>query len=584
MPNSKWKKKFTDIVNDQLQVIDRKLWAKRLFVYIAVFGVVLFFCIYLFNSFNLYQTDANSARYMLSAMVQVQAAVIAVVVTLTFFAVQITTYIQSPRITDIFKRDPDMWILLWVYVVSISYGFIILKLVEGIEGDTVIRDVIWSFGRVSLSFELFVSFACWLGIFTLVALFPYVSNIHDLLKQEEIIKKLITNITKDNLLNPKKDPIRPVMDIANRSMKNDDIVTTKGIIDEVAKKVLKIIESDAIDSGGDEKLISERFCDNFKGVCESIVRSRADDRLATDVIVHLCVFSHVAVKKKLEIAAKKGDETLTDVGRFVAKKEFPSAKRKVHNCLDELEKLIKEDHKKELGEFVKRKNLSFIGKMSYLSEHRVNLAKCVVEGGEENDIYTSKTIESVIRCVESITKEVDTKGEDTNKEESIDVVCRVLEDVGSIGITAAENKFCTSAECVAKNLALFVIFGIQNDKQIAKTGISFLEKIGMKAAKKEKGLESVIEETAGSLKKIGKATGKESEDVTNQIAQVFIGIGVFTIKNGFDNAAHVVANSFATVPDKKIIIGVIQESRPELQEYRDFKKFIELYENYSKNC
>lgn len=592
MPNSKWKKKFTSIINDQLHAIDRKLWAKRLFVYFVVLWFVLFLCTHLFNCFNLYQTDVNSARYMLSAMVQAQAAVIVIVMTLTFIAVQLTASIYSPRMINLLKKNPDMWILLGVYVVSISYGFIILKMVEGMEGDTVNQDIIWSFGRVSLSSEFFVSFAYWLEIFTLVALFPYMLNIINLLKPEKIIEKLMMNITKDNLLNPEEDPIQPVMDIAHRSIvKNNDIVTTKFIIVAVAKKVLKIIKSNDFDSDGDEKLISERFCGNFEHVCRSVV-SRADDSLATDVIFCLCKFTHVTVKKKLEIAAKEGDKTLTNVGILVAKKEFPSAKQQVHNCLNELEKLITGDHEKELGEFVERKNRSFIGKMSDLSEHRAHLAKVVVEGGEEDDIYAYKMIESVIRCaasiimcVESIAKEVDTNGEDINTKEYVEVIYVILEHIGLIGRTAAEKKFCTSAECVAKNLAFFGTFGIQSDKEITKMGICFLKEIGMEAAEKGKELEPVIKETAKSLGIIGSATGKESEDETTQIAQAFIDIGVITKKNELDHAARMVAKSFATLPNKKIINGVIQKNQSELQECHEyFKTFIELYEECSKNC
>jgi len=154
----------------------RHLWAARLIVYFTCLAAVVSVCFYLFRYFNLYHTDASSARYMLSAMVQSQAAIVAIVVSLTLIAVQLTASAYSPRVIDILKRNPDMWILLGCYGVSIFFGFIVLKLVEGEEGEVVNQSAIWSIGRFSISFESCVSLAYWLGAFTFVVLFPYMWN------------------------------------------------------------------------------------------------------------------------------------------------------------------------------------------------------------------------------------------------------------------------------------------------------------------------------------------------------------------------------------------------------------------------
>ena len=155
-------------------------------MYGGLFLLVIFVGAILFANFNLFHTDANSARYMLSALVQSQAAIVAIVITLTLIAVQLTASAYSPRVIDIFKKNPDMWLLLGCYCVSIFYGFIVLKLVEGVGGEAVSQSAIWSFGRFCISFEFCVSLAYWLGAFTFVALFPYMLNIISLLKSEHI--------------------------------------------------------------------------------------------------------------------------------------------------------------------------------------------------------------------------------------------------------------------------------------------------------------------------------------------------------------------------------------------------------------
>jgi uncharacterized membrane protein len=214
---------------------DRKLWTKRIFVYIGLFLLVIFVGTILFTHFNLFHTDVTSARYMLSALVQSQTAIVAIVITLTLIAVQLT---DSPRVIDIFKKNPDMWILLSVYGFSIFYGFIVLKLVEG---EAVSQSAIWSLGPISISFEFCVSMAYWLGAFTFVVLFPYMLNIIGLLKSENVIKRLSIEITKDKILNSKEDPIQPVVDIIHGSIIKYDLETTRVGLKTFTEQVLEII-------------------------------------------------------------------------------------------------------------------------------------------------------------------------------------------------------------------------------------------------------------------------------------------------------------------------------------------------------
>jgi uncharacterized membrane protein len=76
---------------------DRKLWAARIFVYGVLLLLIISVGAILFTHFNLFHTDVNSARYMLSALVQSQAAIVAIVITLTLIAVQLTASAYSPR-------------------------------------------------------------------------------------------------------------------------------------------------------------------------------------------------------------------------------------------------------------------------------------------------------------------------------------------------------------------------------------------------------------------------------------------------------------------------------------------------------
>jgi hypothetical protein len=211
---------------------------------------------------------------MLSAMVQAQAAIAAIVITLTLIAVQLTASAYSPRVIDVFKKNPDMWILLGVYVVSISYGLIVLRMVAE---KAVGQGDIWLFGRVSIPFEFCLSLAYWLEVFTLVALVPYMLNIIGLLKPENIIKKLAIKITKEGILKSREDPIQPIMDIIHGAVMKYDIATTRVGLKAVTGQVIKILDVNG------EQEVSMRFFAHLKQVSRLTV-SKMDDESTAEVI------------------------------------------------------------------------------------------------------------------------------------------------------------------------------------------------------------------------------------------------------------------------------------------------------------
>ena len=215
---------------------------------VYVFLLVLWFMSFIpaFRWFNLFNTEATSARYMLSALVQAQAAIVAIVISLTLIAVQFTASAYSPRVIDIFKspkQNPDFWILIGFYGVSIFYGLLLLKLVEGATGELVNQSAIWPSFYPLISLEHGVSMAYWLGIFTFIILVPYLWNILDLLKPENIINRLKIDITKDTLLNSEEDPIQPITDIVHGSIMKYDIATTRVGLKAVTERVIEIIDS-----------------------------------------------------------------------------------------------------------------------------------------------------------------------------------------------------------------------------------------------------------------------------------------------------------------------------------------------------
>jgi hypothetical protein len=258
----------------------RHPWITRPFWYFALLVVVLGVCHWAFNYFDLCHTDADSARYLLSAMVQAQAAIIAIVITLTLIAVQLTASAYSPRVIRVFRNNPDMWLLLGFYGISMLYGLVVLKMVVGVAGEIVSQDVFWVLGYVPMSFECCVSVAYWLGAFTLVALFPYMLNIIGLLKPENIIKRLAIEITNDKILKSEEDLIQPIMDMIYGSVRKYDLETARVGLKIITDRMIRIIDL------GCEEEVPMHLCSHFGRVGRLTV-SKTDEVSTVEVIINL---------------------------------------------------------------------------------------------------------------------------------------------------------------------------------------------------------------------------------------------------------------------------------------------------------
>jgi hypothetical protein len=377
-------------VHDWWVSYNRKLWTTRIFVYGFLLLLVIFVGAILFAHFNLFHTDAGSARYMLSALVQSQAAIVAIVITLTLIAVQLTASAYSPRVVDVFKKNPDMWMLLGCYGVSIFYGFIVLKLVEGAEGEAVSQSAIWCLGCVSISFEFCVSLAYWLGAFAFVALFPYMWNIISLLQPESVIKRLAIKITKDNILNSKEDPIQPIMDIVHGSIMKYDIETARVGLKAVTDQVISVIDSNS------EEKISGHFCKHLERVGKLAV-SKRDDESITEVIENLEVFGKSTAEKDFEDAAWNVAEFLEAVGKVAMEKDLGCAAFKVIISLGSVGQIVAE----------KRLEKALLRVVKALLAVRQIAEKVVASNLAELTILSEEIVKTAIRDYKSDLKEKD---------------------------------------------------------------------------------------------------------------------------------------------------------------------------------
>jgi len=283
------------IKNDQSYI--HYLWTKRILFYIITYLVTVFLSYYVLHHFKLLHTQVDSAQYMISALIQSEAAIIAILITLTLIAVQQSASLFSPKVIDLFKYgNPDFWIILIIYISSIIYGLGVLKLIDGANSVP-----------SNLESSIFISYS--FCIFSLIALIPYMWNTLDLLKplkMIEILSKKISIINLSNFTGHKSQgipiletisvyyscifpeiktksidadegPIQPIIDIINRSLINYDYETARQGFEIIQNSIKDIIYKPNIYTWSTVSLAYTKIVVDLTSFAEFIIKKNEED-------------------------------------------------------------------------------------------------------------------------------------------------------------------------------------------------------------------------------------------------------------------------------------------------------------------
>ncbi len=550
------------------------LWSARIreYFFLFVLWCGLFYCI--FDCFDLFQTEVNSGRYLLSALVQSQAAIVAIVITLSLVAVQLTASAYSPRVIDIFKKNPDMWILLGFYGFSIFYGLFLLKLVKGVEYVFVNQSAeyvfvnqsaIWPNFHPLISLEHGVSMAYWLGAFTFVILIPYMWNIINLLNPSTILDRLTVKITKENLFESNDDPIQPIIDIVHGSIMRYDLATTRFGLKSLTDKIVELIATELAadgDHGAEVEALNNRFCIPvaFAG---KLAVSREDEKSTLEVIENLQRFGVSIVKKankefvELEGAARQAAMSLGEVGRTAAEKDLEDATRQAAASLGVVGRTAAEKEL-ESAAWQAARSLGILGKAAAVNE--LNGATW----------QAARSLESV--------------GKTSAEKELKNVARQAALCLGSVGKTAAEKELKDAAKQAARSLGIVGKTSAKNEAKYATWQAARSLGIIGKAAVVN-GLMAVAKRAVRSLEAIGKtAAEKGPKGALRQAALSLIDLGVANLRNGYQESATQAAKSLAELAllNNKIVDKALHEFDSIVKEENEeeltaFQKFEGLY-------
>lgn len=307
----------------------------RLVIYLLLFNLLIIPCIFIFDHTILFYNDAESSRYMLSALVQTEAAIIAIVITLSLVAVQLAASSYSARIIKVFRTNPDLWILIGIYGIAIFFGLSVLKLINNLNIYDIVK---------------FVNFAFYLGFYAYLSLIIYIWNLLDLLKPSKIIKKLCGNITKNNILlaiEDKKiieiDPIQPIIDIIVNSLMKYDIETVRNGLTAIGDRTKFILENEELELEEEVKISAFIIESHLIGIGK-IAASRKDAASTLKVITTLRKIGMVTVEQKYYTIMRKVAESFTKIGIITIEEKLEDTTNEAINSLEEIGKAALEQN------------------------------------------------------------------------------------------------------------------------------------------------------------------------------------------------------------------------------------------------
>ncbi|MCD4808300.1 MAG: DUF2254 domain-containing protein [Methanosarcinales archaeon] len=282
------------------------LWINRLLYYFIIGFLIYYFALSIFSNIGFLTISPDSARYMISALVQSEAAILAIVITLSLVIVQQTATSYSPRVVKVFvNRNPDFWILIGVYIMSMVYGlWVITQINENSSGDLLEYNNYMFFD----SFEKHIHLIFSIGTFSFVILIPYILATLDLLRPSKIIDILSDDLVILSSVNKEKYPIQPIIDIIISSMMKHDYETVENGLEAITNKTKYVILNKNLFWNQDNK--QSKFIDfNFE--------YNATDNFGHIVIQNIEKIGIIAIDNLDYDSLNKVVHSLCKIGKFI---------------------------------------------------------------------------------------------------------------------------------------------------------------------------------------------------------------------------------------------------------------------------
>jgi hypothetical protein len=418
-------------------------------------------------------TDANSVRYMLSTLVQSEAAIIAVVVSLSLLGVQIVASSYSSRVIQVFKSARFFWLLIIYYILTIILSMWVLM---------GIRDNDFSYLWVIFSFNL--------GILAFLILVPYIWKVLELISPYILIDRISTKVTNESILSiriagERSDPIQPIIDIIIGSLeKRDEGIIIHGL-NTIEDKAIFLLNTKHLEGNQDIGFI----------------------------LSHLSAIGKLALNRNDEYAASKIIETIGKIGSVAEDNMLLAASTKAIKMLEETGLNAAENGQSDPASQA----------LESLSKMAEKIFKLKVNKGDDKEKYCKLASDILLFYIKIGKKAVRTK---LRK-----VIELEITSIEHIAIAMIEQDFLRGAsksiETIEKIAEISIDLGLG---QAYWDAIYSLKNIGIEASKREN--DNLARSVAGNLGTLGEKVAQYFEETTpgyteerlNEISATFVSL------------------------------------------------------------
>jgi len=483
--------------------------------------------LYVFSPAFTYKS-VESTRFILTALIESEATVIAIVITLTLVVLQLTASSYSTRVIDIFEESPAIWMVVGAYIIAIGYGLTVLNSI----------DVIYASGPLNFAIGEWIAY--FLGIFAFGALIPYLLSSLEIMKSSTVIDRFAERITKENILSGVQeyekvlgkdvssigysflysdiirpvididgDPIQPVIDIMHSSMMKYDYGTMRYGLKVLENYMIDMLEEDRFKK--EEGIIAKHVFTHLERVGK-LAAGREDEDSAVDVITSIFMIGNVAMEQELERVASEAVNSIKTIGRLAIKREMEDIGVIATDLIGEIGRNAAQN-RFDFATSITANSLGIIGNEA---------AKHAGQGLEET-IWMTGTLYEIGRLAikqrleQSVFHSLNSMGDMgkyTARNDLPKTTIRIVKYLRNLGIDALEGGFNKNTNDVAEYLweigriAVWSQLNLMAARSILKQSKESLEDI--KGRAKEMKAKETILATESALEKIEKLIKEKS--------------------------------------------------------------------------
>lgn len=284
------------------------------------------FAVFMLLYFSHIVTSVDSARYLLSTLVQSEAAAIAIVVTLSLVAVQQAASSYSQKVIRKFRKSPSLWALTILFISSMIYTLIILKMVQ----PTFF--IVLAESNADPNLEWHIRLCLSLGVLCFATLAFYIRRVLIKFETPRVIQELSRDITRTEFR--REDPVQPIMELAQKSIRKHDFRITKECLDTVKKRMSILFEEEDLEEE-EETEISMTVRKHFSTMGRLAINEEDRDS-ASEVISIIKEMGMITVEKGFKRASKEFVLSLEEMGMAAIEKVYENISLEAASCLNEI--------------------------------------------------------------------------------------------------------------------------------------------------------------------------------------------------------------------------------------------------------